>query len=507
MSDAIDSVFTDEPSNLASLWLCLRFSSLSLNSLGLLWNSESVSAITYQQQIWQLNQAAYELGVRRGHSVSHALMLLPDIKLLERSFYHENQALERLSDWAYKFTPHVHVYDDHTLLLEIGRSLTLFKGLKHIQHLIKHDLITANFDCDYGLAYTPKSSHLLTFLSDFEWGEQSVESKIKARIANSSLQHLAVEPKLIAKLQHCGFERLADIENIPRSELGERFGREFIDYLDRLYGAIADPQLFKVPDEVFRSRIDFAEPISNKLWIEQQLERLLSDLVEFLQSRNLVCRMFTWCFYNEKNHLLHSLNVSLASMKMDFNTFKELTDLQLENTVMQWEFSGIELSSHSLQQKQAVDADLFNSAADQEDVNELLEKLINRLGEKSLFKVTSVPEHLPELACQKTSVRHCGTQPELQIHELDTDKLEVDRALHDEPLRLLDKAKRLIQRDGKPMYRGELQLIHGPHRISSHWWARLQSRDYYIAKQADGSLIWLYFERSSREWYLHGVFA
>ena len=424
MNNAVINNVNHDSATPRELWLCLRFSSLSLNCLGVLQNSDTAVAVSYQQQIWQLNELAYQAGVRCEQSVSHALMLLPSLQLFERDLYKESQTLERLSNWAYRFTPHVHVYDDHTLLLEIGRSLSLFKGLKHIQHLISHDLRNANVDCDFGLATTPKSSHLLSFLEIEEWPKHNIEQNIKQRLADADLRYLAIESKLIEKLQHCGFKCLADIQGIPRPELGERFGQKFITYLDLLYGNVADPQLFKVPDEVFRSRIDFAEPISNRTWIEQQLERLLSDLVEFLRSRNLVCRMFSWCFYNEKNHLLHTVNVSLATLQTDLAMFKELTDLQFENTVMQWEFASIELSSHSLQQKNAVDADLFNPKAEQEGVNQLLDKLINRLGEQALFKVFAVPEYLPELACQKISIRQSPAQ----------NAMDMEGALLDEPL-------------------------------------------------------------------------
>ena len=82
---------------------------------------------------------------------------------------------------------------------------------------------------------------------------------------------------------------------------------------------------------------------------------------------------------SEKNHLLHTINVSLASLKTDFATLKELTDLQFEKVIMQWHFSSIELSSHSLQQRGAECMDLFDSQTQQEDINPLLEKLMKRL--------------------------------------------------------------------------------------------------------------------------------
>ena len=492
------------------VWLCLRFASLSLNCFGVRQASPEASAVVNQQQLYQVNEAALQCGVMPKQSMSHALMLLPSIQLIERDLYRENSKLEEISDWAYRFTSHVHVYNEHTLLLEVGRSLNLFKGLKHLQHLITQDLNRLGFDCCFGLAYTPKASFLLSFYPKKEWSLDKVDQ----HISNVELRHLAIDLKLIRQLHHCGFKRLADIQNIAKVELGERFGQEFVSYLERLHGTLADPQLFKVPDEVFRARIDFAEPISNRTWIEQQLDRLLNDLIEFLRSRNLVCRLFTWCFYNEKNHLLSTVNVSLASIKTDFSVFKELTDLQFENTLIKWEFSSIELSSHSLQRRDALSVDLFDPSPKQEEVNQLVEKLVNRLGEKSLYTVAAIPEHLPELASQKVSIDHKSPQGYQYWKErqntqerLDNQEFKANVNLKDEPLWLLEKPKKINKINNKPVFRGALTLIHGPHRVTSHWWAKLQSRDYYMARQSDGCLLWVYYDRSSLNWYIHGLFA
>ncbi len=52
------------------------------------------------------------------------------------------------------------------------------------------------------------------------------------------------------------------------------------------------------------------------------------------------------------------------------------------------------------------------------------------------------------------------------------------------------------------------QLLQGPERIESGWWdGKGVARDYYIARQAQGARLWVYQERQTGHWYLHGVFA
>jgi protein ImuB len=53
-----------------------------------------------------------------------------------------------------------------------------------------------------------------------------------------------------------------------------------------------------------------------------------------------------------------------------------------------------------------------------------------------------------------------------------------------------------------------LILKEGPERIESGWWdGNGVARDYYVAHQPRGVKLWIFQERQSKRWYLHGMFA
>lgn len=52
---------------------------------------------------------------------------------------------------------------------------------------------------------------------------------------------------------------------------------------------------------------------------------------------------------------------------------------------------------------------------------------------------------------------------------------------------------------------GAIRELHGPHRVSGGWWARAVERDYYYAETSGGELLWLFYDRPRRRWFLHGV--
>jgi hypothetical protein len=44
----------------------------------------------------------------------------------------------------------------------------------------------------------------------------------------------------------------------------------------------------------------------------------------------------------------------------------------------------------------------------------------------------------------------------------------------------------------------------GPDRVSSGWWAEPVSRDYFWVETETGEILWLFQDRATRGWALHG---
>ena len=52
--------------------------------------------------------------------------------------------------------------------------------------------------------------------------------------------------------------------------------------------------------------------------------------------------------------------------------------------------------------------------------------------------------------------------------------------------------------------RGPIARRLGPYLISGGWWVREVRRDYYFAETAQGEVLWLYYDRRRRQWFLQG---
>jgi protein ImuB len=165
---------------------------------------------------------------------------------------------------------------------------------------------------------------------------------------------------------------------------------------------------------------------------------------------------------------------------------QKLTRLELKASVR-----GIELISGSLRALSAASLDAFSgmtgaAASGRDTAPELVERLRARLGEEAVYGFCLIPEHRPEAAWRR-------------VRELRAEASEpMVAAAMPRPVWLLQEPLPLPKPDN----------LQGPERIESGWWdGKGVARDYYVARRSHGAKLWVFQERHSKRWYLHGVFA
>jgi protein ImuB len=184
---------------------------------------------------------------------------------------------------------------------------------------------------------------------------------------------------------------------------------------------------------------------------------------------------------------------------------------------------GMELISGSLQPLSAGSLDVFarlggaragagagvGAGRGRDSAPQLVERLRARLGEGAVYGVAPISEHRPEAAWRR-------------VHELSLTSARrgiekrIDASAGDgmpRPVWLLDAPLPLPEPDMQHHQSG-LILEEGPERIESGWWdGKGVARDYYVARQvrgaprSHGAKLWVFQERRSKRWYLHGMFA
>jgi protein ImuB len=52
---------------------------------------------------------------------------------------------------------------------------------------------------------------------------------------------------------------------------------------------------------------------------------------------------------------------------------------------------------------------------------------------------------------------------------------------------------------------GAVIAMFGPYRIAGGWWMRRRERDYHFVELQNGELLWIFYDRPRRRWFLHGT--
>ncbi|WGL16503.1 DNA polymerase Y family protein [Microbulbifer bruguierae] len=500
------------------LWLCIQLPKLPLEALTRAHRAGDTVplAVTQSNLVIEANLAAGNHNIEPGLSIATACAYCAELQLLERDSEREEQLLRQLAQWAYSFTPVVSPrsaeqsksqQDNNPacLYLELSGSLKAHGGLAPLLLQLGKELHKMRVTHFMGLGHSPSAAHLLSQLPEHrqwlaETGTAPSPQQWRQWISFAPSKLLDCSNKAIAKLYASGIKRVSQLLAIPLSEVGNRFGRNFIDYLARLNGTRPDPVASYQPAPEFHSELFFPSPLDNSEQLLFPAGRLVRELCRQLQRRQLYSPQLCWVL-NFGSRGTQEVNVALSRPLFDPQRLIALTKLQLERVELPEPVQALGLKCQQLRplEAQSLREDFFDEGSTLHDTYQLIDKLKARLGHQALSGVTLKESYLPEQAW--ASADSLTLQSRQRGHQLAP--VSAPR-----PSWLLSRPDKIHQRDHRLFYDGELQLLQGPERIDGYWWQHHRhARDYYIARSEQGSLYWVFQDLTSEEWYLHGVYS
>ncbi|MBL4623352.1 MAG: DNA polymerase Y family protein [Immundisolibacteraceae bacterium] len=527
------------------LWLCLRFPQLPLEVFldgtspadhGLnqtadhqtpdhQTTSQIPAAVVDDQQILVCNQAAASAGVTPGITPATAHTLCGQITIFARDPDLEASTLQRLAYSCYVFTPAINPVGPEWILLEIGSSLKLFGGLKTLLGNIKRHLAEQAFSYRFGLAPTPSAAQLLTQLASkqkaelvdcFDPANGSLQQpqRFSHLINNLPLPKLLCETRLQKQFRASGFTTLGDLIALPPAALGRRFGKPFLIYLQQLTGELADPQPNLVLPPEFDDTLAFSDAIIATDMLVFPMKRMLIALCGYLRGRQLQCQQLTWQL-NLTDQSQQPILITFSQPQSQLDHFLDLTRLRLESVHLQAPVDSLGLQVTQLHQTATQTASLFqeddlfdqfelagstNKNGQQNPINnqrasDLIDRLTTRLGADTVTQLACADSHIPEQACE----RHSPLSR--RLHKSIDNPQPLAR-----PLWLLPEPTSIRHYD-QSSAPAQLTLLRGPERIEGNWWQTPICRDYYIARHQSGLNYWIYQDRISQGWFIHGLFG
>lgn len=476
------------------LWACLHLPALALNLVeqSLREPRPIVIEITRQQrrQVLLANDLARAAGIVPGMTIPTAQGLMNGLHCALQNEKAEQEALQQIGHWAYRFTPYLRTHGRNNLLMEVSHSLKLFKGQDNLARQILQS-IPAGFS-PFTLTFGETAFASLLFAQAHAASDQFMSLPMES-LGDYSIQWLDTSAENKALLQSMGITSLAQLLALPRDALAKRFGPGLVEYLKLLSGETQDLlPTWKVPDH-FTAELEFIQERDNTEQLIFPLRNLLIKLEHYCRARQSATTHLQFAF-SLRNHSVQHWPLVLAAPQYQCADILPLLQLKLARLQLQAPVLGARLQVTEFQTLPEGQQDLLVPwRSDQVSRYQLVDRLKARLGNDNVNSLSMVADHRPEYGWAAIApgagqpMQHPGEQ---------------------RPFWLLKQPQPLRTKKGMPMRQDVLQLLKGPERIETGWWDNQPiSRDYFIARQSNGQQLWIYRNRDNQQWYLHGIFS
>jgi protein ImuB len=397
--------------------------------------------------------------------------------------------LQKLCLHAHAFTSFVSIEPPNALLLEIKGSVKLFGSLQQL-----HEGLDA---CWRRLALPAHSAIAPSTLAALWLARTGAPSQIEdIELLRKSLAKVPVactawDAERLQTLRAMGVTHLGELMRLPRAGLARRLSPALVLDLDIALARQPAPRRAFVRRERFRERCDFETEIEHVAYLEKALEPLIERCARFLRRRQAGIQALRLKLRHREGPAT-CVQLGLASITSERRRLNDVVCQKLARLELRAPVRGMELISGSLRGLSASSLDVFagfTGAGSRDSAPQLVERLRARLGEDAVYGVCLIPEHRPEAAWRR-------------VHEL---RLTAAARVDEESI---DQLPRPVWLLSEPLPLAKPELLQGPERIESGWWdGKGVARDYYIARHAHGVRLWVFQERQSKRWYVHGVFA
>jgi protein ImuB len=399
-------------------------------------------------------------------------------------------ALQKLCLHAYAFTSFVSIEPPNALLLEIKGSVKLFGSLQQL-HLSLDD-------CWRRLALPAHSATAPSTLAALWLARAGLPSQIediellRRSLAKVPIACTAWDVERLQTLRAMGVTHLGELMRLPRAGLARRLSPALVRDLDIALGRQPAPRRAFVRRERFRERCDFETEIEHVAYLEKALEPLIERCARFLRRRQAGIEALRLKLKHREGPAT-CVQLGLASITSERRRLSDVLCQKLSRLELRAPVRGMELISGSLRGLSASSLDVFagfTGAGGRDGAPQLVERLRARLGEEAVYGVCLIPEHRPEAAWRR-------------VHEV---RLTAATRIEEE---IIDqKLPRPVWLLKEPLLLPKPEILQGPERIESGWWdGKGVARDYYVARHSEGGRLWVFQERQSKRWYVHGVFA
>jgi protein ImuB len=461
--------------------------------------------------LW-VNEKARKFGVLPGLRYAAAFSLAATLRAGEISPAESEKAIAGLTQRLMRFTPEVEPSTEEPGVFWLNGS-----GLQHLYtspqewaYAIYKDLRAQAFSGNLAVGFTRFGSYAVAKAKEeITIFRDPAEEEEAAR--KVSLGRLNIEPKFRDALFKLGIKTVGDLLSLPPGGLRERFGKE----AHRLYrlaaGDLWTPLEPRPPNEPARQKYLLDDPEDDTTRLLFLIKQLLHPLLTTLAARHQALTALGLSLLVDHDGWLKE-PLRPAAPTLDAGQILDLVRLRLESLKLAACVIEIELSADACAAT-SEQLRLFTErpTRDLDAANRALARLRAEFGADAVVCAKLTDGHLPEARFTWEPLTRVALPKNVlnglnDLNVLNSPKILV-RRITAKPIRLAGGPYHSHE-DGwlilGPKH-GTIDKLTGPYVFAGGWWNKEIQREYYYAETRSGDLLWLYYDRVRRRWFLQGT--
>lgn len=460
-----------------------------------------VEAETPQAPVLSVNRAARKAGVLPGMRYAAALSMAPGLRAGAVARSEVGEAVASLAERLRRFTPNVEPSGDEpgVFWLDARGLEPLFGSLsawaERIHAAIADDGFHASLVVGFGrfgawaLARAYRGVHVVGSVE---------EERTAARAVR--LERLALPPAARDGLAKLGVRTVGDLMDLPQDGTGLRYGPEARRLHRMATGDLAVPLQPARPDPPAARRVILDDPVADTALVLALVEREIPSLLREVERKGRALAALELGFRFERMGD-HVETVRAAAPTLSPERVLELVRLRLETArSLPDRVAEIVLLAEEAEPA-ARQTQLFaEKRRDLEAANRALARVRAQLGEAAVAVARLRDAHLPEERFAWVPLSALAEAKPLPAAEP-----RLVRRIHAAPVPLPPRPRH--EPDGwmlRGLEEGPVVRVDGPYLLSGRWWERPVRREYHFAETKEGRILWAFYDRAERRWFLQG---
>lgn len=303
-----------------------------------------------------------------------------------------------------------------------------------------------------------------------------------------------------------GVETMGRFMELPASQLRVRYGHETASLHDFLNGRTWTPLIPRIPSPPLSLTLQIEPADDDHTRLLFGIKNMLHGAIEKLgaQSDAITALDITLHLDHAPSELQR---IETAAPTLDVVQIIDLVRLRLTALSLAAAVEQIDITfEHTRVHPRQVELLQQQRRRDLSAAGRALARLRASFGPESVTRAELRDAYLPEASFRFQPITQARLPQPPTLADASSDPAArmplVRRVLHP-PVALPPLPAHEPQ--GWLGHHGTVQQMLGPFRTSGGWWTRRRERDYYFIETQRGEVLWAFYDRPRRRWFLHGI--